>query len=122
MLTKEIIMELVKKYKDDKDILEIIERDLQSLSEYVAAVYTMECKTPVIYAQYDGTEVRDKISDLDKNRSAAHERAIMGVKRLNRLSEQAGLPVLFQGDVTKRYEIGDFCGTSVYGLFDGRKR
>ena len=53
-------------------------------------------------------------------RNNAHERAIMGVKRLNRFAGMKGLEPIFDGDVSNRYEVADFCCETVKEYFDNR--
>ena len=84
-MIKEKFLNLVNVCKNDRDMLDIIESDMRALGEYVYAVHMMETSLPIIRINYEGQELRDRVEKLDHNRREHHERAIMGVKRLNRL-------------------------------------
>ena len=74
----------------------------------------------IIREKYEGEKVRDALEKNDQDRHNAHERAIMGVKRLNRFAEMKGLEPIFDGDVSNRYEVADFCCETVKEYFDNR--
>lgn len=117
---KEKFLNLVKACKNDRDMLDIIESDMRALGEYVYAVHIMETSLPIIRVNYAGQELRDRVEKLDHNRRAHHERAIMGVKRLNRFAEMEGIENIFTGDVNDRYAIADFCRDTTIEMFDDR--
>lgn len=119
-MIKEQITKLAHSWKGDTDALDIIKSDLQACGDYIQAVYSMEYSIPIIRARYEGDEVRYRITMLDTNRHAAHDRAIMGVKRLNRFSSVKGLAIFYKGDPDDRYQVADFCKEIVNELFDGR--
>lgn len=117
-LIKEKFLNLVNACKNDRDMLDIIESDMRALGEYVYAVHMMETALPIIRINYEGQELRDRIEKLDHNRRAHHERAIIGVKRLNRFAEMEGVEKIFAGDVEDRYAIADFCRDVTVEMFD----
>lgn len=119
-LIKEKFLNLVNVCKSDRDMLDIIESDIRALGEYVYAVHMMETALPIIRINYEGQELRDRIEKLDHNRRAHHERAIIGVKRLNRFAEMEGVEKIFTGDVEDRYAIADFCRDVTVEMFDDR--
>ena len=119
-LIKEKCLNLVNACKNDRDMLDIIESDMRALGEYVYAVHMMETALPIIRINYEGQELRDRIEKLDHNRRAHHERAIIGVKRLNRFAEMEGVEKIFTGDVKDRYAIADFCRDVTVEMFDDR--
>ena len=86
-MIKEKFLNLVNACKNDSEMLEIIESDMKALGEYVYAVHMMETSIPIIHINYEGEELRDRVEKLDRNRRDHHDRAIMGVKRLNRFAE-----------------------------------
>lgn len=108
-MRKEKINKLIESWKDDKEVLDIIQADVLALGEYTQAVY-----------YYEGEEVRDALGKNDQSRHDAHERAIMGVKRLNRFASMKGLEPIFEGDIDNRYEVADFCCATVKEYFDNR--
>lgn len=79
-MRKEKINKLIESWKDDKEVLDIIQADVLALGEYTQAVYYMEFSVAIIKAKYEGEEVRDALGKNDQSRHDAHERAIMGVK------------------------------------------
>lgn len=119
-LIKEKFLNLVNACKNDRDMLDIIESDMRALGEYVYAVHMMETALPIIRINYEGQELRDRIEKLDHNRRTHHERAIIGVKRLNRFAEMEGVEKIFTGDVEDRYAIADFCRDVTVEMFDDR--
>lgn len=119
-MRKEKINKLIEAWKDDKEVLDIIQADVLALGEYTQAVYYMEFSVAIIKAKYEGEEVRDALGKNDQSRHDAHERAIMGVKRLNRFALMKGLEPIFEGDIDNRYEVADFCCAIVKEYFDNR--
>ena len=84
------LVNCVKKEEDPEDrelILDAIEQKSSSFVKYVEAVYNMELTTPIIYAKYDGAELRDKIENLDSRRRICHDSAISACAFLNRQCE-----------------------------------
>lgn len=119
-MIKEKFLSLVSAYKDDEDVLDIVKNDIQAVGEYVNAVYMMETTIPILRTRFDGQKLRDRIEKLDSNRRFCHDRAIMGVKRLNRFAKMEGLEPIFSGDTDDRYQIADFCRDTMVEIFDGR--
>lgn len=119
-MIKEKFLNLVNACKNDRDMLDIIESDMRALGEYVYAVHIMETSLPIIRVNYEGQELRDRVEKLDHNRRTHHERAIMGVKRMNRFAEMEGIEKIFTGDVNNRYAIADFCRDTTVEMFDDR--
>lgn len=111
---------MVKACKDDPEMLDIIQADLLALGEYTQAVYFMEYSSAIIKEKYEGQNARDALEKNDQTRHDAHERAIMGVKRLNRFAAMKGLEPIFEGDVNNRYEVADFCCATVKEYFEDR--
>lgn len=103
-------------YMDDD--LDTIVRDMDSFIDYVRSVFTMEVLLPVICARYEGQEVRDRISALDTSRRNKHERAIVAISKLERMCDDFGVPVLFEGNKEDRYEVADFCLAIVTEFFE----
>lgn len=119
-MIKEKFLNLVNACKNDSEMLEIIESDMKALGEYVYAVHMMETSLPIIHINYDGQELRNRVEKLDRNRRDHHDRAIMGVKRLNRFAEMEGVEKIFTGDIEDRYAIADFCRDTTIEMFDDR--
>lgn len=116
---KEKFMALVEAAKKDEDsdfLLETIEDKIMTFPRYVETVYSMEMLTPVIYARYEGVELRDKIMNLDESRRMAHEGAIAACNCLNRLCDSLGVEK-FCPQTDDRCVIADFVGQFVYMIF-----
>lgn len=117
---KEIARELTQKLnKEDKEIVEDIINDL---STYIKRVSDMENAINVARFRLQGQEYRDYISNLDTQRRAAHNNAIVGVKMLNRLCKMNDVPEIYTGKIDDRNEVAEFCMAVVKELFDERER
>ena len=80
----------------------------------------MEFSSILIREREEGEKLREDLEKCDQDRHNAHERAIMGVKRLNRFAAMKGLSPIYEGDINNRYEIADFCSEVVNEYFDTR--
>lgn len=119
---KKEFLQLIEAYKEDEDFLDAILENMSRIVRYVDAVTAMEYQIPIIYARYEGEEVRDKIQNLDSRRRTAHEAAIVAVAQLTRWAKVKEVSPMFDGDVTNRYEIADFCMDLVKEFFkEGQK-
>lgn len=119
-MIKEKFQALVSACAGDTDMLDIIDSDMQALSDYVNAVYAMETSIPIILARYEGEDVRDRIQTLDQRRRDKHERAIVAVKRLNRFAQMENVQPLFTGNTSDRYQVAKFCQACMAEFFSGR--
>lgn len=115
---------VTKAYTNDADALDLIQKAVVSMADYVREVCFFETRMSVLSdtKQYSGEELRSEKERIDQKRHDAHESAISGVKLLNRLAEMKGLDPIFCGDITNRYEIADFCGKCVAEIFEKRTR
>lgn len=121
MFKKEVLDNLVKAYKDDKDVLEMIYDSLESMSSYVKAVNSMENTITVLRFKMDPEEYHIRVQELDRNRKIIHDGVISSIKFLNRISNVAHLPLFYSGDVDDRYEVATFAGEVVKEIFDNRQ-
>ncbi len=113
------LVNCVKKEEDPEDrelILDAIEQKSSSFVKYVEAVYNMELTTPIIYAKYDGAELRDKIENLDHRRRICHDSAISACAFFNRQCEYYNIEK-FCPETTDRYIIADFIGEFVNEVY-----
>lgn len=118
-MMKEKFQALVAAAKNDEDyefLLETIEDKVKAFPRYVETVYSMEVLTPVIYARYEGAEVREKVTALDESRRMAHESAIASCNCLNRLCDSLGIDKLCP-ETDNRCIIADFVGMFVYEMY-----
>lgn len=121
-MIKEIIRNLATAYKDDSEILSLIEDTLESFSEYVKIVNSLENTISIMRFKLEPHEYRERVEFLDRNRRICHNSVIAGVKILNRLSLQKDLPLFFTGNVEDRYEVGSFAGLIVHEIFKNRSK
>lgn len=125
---KKNFIALVEAYKDDDTKLAMIEKAMNSLSEYVDAVYGMETNMFIVRFRYEGEEVRERITAMDTHRRRTHDAAIVYVNILSRMADMAGVPRMFTGTTDEsdfRYDrnvIGDFCIDAVNAFFKDREK
>lgn len=102
--------------------LELIEEAGKDCSEYVKKVVDMEHAVNVARFRLEGQDYRDYITELDKARRAVHNVVISDIKVLNRLSMLHSLPLLFEGNVNDRIEVGEFAKALVDEYFANREK
>lgn len=100
---------LLKRWKDDADVLFLISENMRRIVSYVNSIVQMEYMQPIIYARYEGEDIRDRIEELDRSRRIAHDAAITAVTQLCRWAKNVGIPPIFHGDCSQRYEVAEFC-------------
>lgn len=93
--------------KDDD--LNIVDDSMQAFGNYVNNVYMQNCRQTIIYARYEGEELREMIQALDASRRNAHEGAIVACAQLNRLCTEFYDCPVFCPDTQDRYVVADFC-------------
>lgn len=119
VMLKEKFAALVEAAKNDEDrefLLETIEDKVKAFPRYVETVYSMEVLTPIIYARYEGAEIREKVTALDESRRMAHESAIASCSCLNRLCGMMGIENLCP-ETDNRAIVADFVGMFVYEMY-----
>lgn len=84
---------------------------IKNFYEYVAQVVLMEASGSVnqIVLAGEPKQIGAERMRLDNNRTNAHEAAIASTKMLNRICEQFGEPLFFEGDVGQRKQVAAFC-------------
>lgn len=105
------------KNNDDLEMLEDVEKDF---SYYVKAVTDMENGLTVARFRLEGEEYRTYIENLDRQRRAAHDAAIVSVKILNKFCNLYNADPIFIGDIEDRVQVGNFCMKVVNELFKNR--
>lgn len=105
------------KNNDDLEMLEDAENDF---SYYVKTVTDMENGLTVAKFRLEGEEYRNYIENLDKQRRAAHNAAIVSVKILNKFCNLYNTDLIFTGNIENRIEVGNFCMKVVNELFENR--
>lgn len=119
---KREFLSLVEAVKDDQELLEFVGVKMNAFLDYVDAVVNMEVMQPIIYARYEGQDIRDRIQELDSKRRSKHEVAIAAAAQITRLSEKYHVTPMFNGDVEDRYQVADFCMEMVSEFFGEGQR
>lgn len=117
------LAQAVGKSEDAARVLPMLERNMKQFVDYVRAVFMLEVSIQIINARvFDSREAAEKIAEKDRARRVAHESAIAAVSACNRIAERYGAEPVFDGDISDRYEVADFCGLiveEIYGSVTG---
>ena len=112
MIKQEAIEQLIVFSYNDNFSLEMIRYCLKSFEEYHKAVYEHEIARRLMASTFgDASEYRSRIESLDRARTACHNSMISNVRILNRMAENNGLPLIYDGVVSEeqpyRRELAD---------------
>lgn len=102
------------------EALDFLLSRLMAFPQYVNSVIRMEIQTPIYRSRYEGDTLRYYLEKLDKDRRAAHEKAIMSCNQLNRLCQSLDLPPFADIDTSDRCQVADFAGVFVSEVYNGR--
>lgn len=86
--------------------------------DYANVVVRQQTMIPIWNARFDGQELRERVSEIDRQRHNAHEAAIASVNILNRMCQKNGLEPFFEGNIADRYEVADFVGDYVNEVYN----
>ncbi|WP_411682902.1 DUF3232 domain-containing protein [Clostridium thailandense] len=106
---------------EDSECLDIMEDLIESASDYVRRVNVLEIGLMVGRYNKEGSEYREYIEKLDKQRSNAHNALISNVKIINRLCRKNNLQPIYQGNEEERIEVAEFAQKVVEELFNTRR-
>lgn len=95
---------------DKNDAFDTLAKALDSFPAYKNSVIRMTVMQPIIYARYEGQDLRDKISNLDSNRRSAYESAIANISMLNRICDAYGTERFADIDTKNRCQVANFVG------------
>ena len=102
---------LIQACKTDSELLEIIQDALRSFEEYHTAIYSMEIRKQLLAGTVDALQYQEEIGEMDRRRTSSHNAVISNISLLNRLAEQAGLPPVYEGVISRdqpyRRQIAD---------------
>ena len=96
----ESIEKLIEIYRDDDQVLKIIERSIASFEEYHSIIFKMELWMKIYARSVSSEEYKDNVSKLDKARTMSHNSVLGNVNLLNRLAEKNHLPPVYDGIVS----------------------
>lgn len=120
--SKTSIIELVLRYKDDKDLLEFLSLVLNSFGEYVDIINKEENATIVDKYRMSREDYMDELKILDTHRRMCHNTIIHGIKRINLMCKEAGIPNFYNGDEEDRVQISEFVIKVIDETFKNRKK
>lgn len=92
---------------DKEEAFEFLTNSLDAFPNYCNTVISQQIRTPIVYAQCEGEDLRQRIMQLDTTRRNAHERAITAFNSLNILSERLGLEPFTSVNTKDRYAVQD---------------
>lgn len=96
----ETIEKLIEIYRDDNQVLKIIERSIASFEEYHSVILKMELWMKIYARSVSSEKYRDNVSKLDKARTMSHNSVLGNVNILNRLAEKNQLVPVYNGIVS----------------------
>ena len=110
-MNRKALDNLIQACKADSELLEIIQDALRSFEEYHTAIYSMEIRKQLLAGTVDALQYQEEIGEMDRRRTSSHNAVISNISLLNRLAEQAGLPPVYEGVISRdqpyRRQIAD---------------
>ena len=71
----------------------------------------MEIRKQLLAGTVDALQYQEEIGEMDRRRTSSHNAVISNISLLNRLAEQAGLPPVYEGVISReqpyRRQIAD---------------
>lgn len=109
----------MKKHPDGNLYEECLYNMIQSCADYIKAVVNIEAlrQNP----SKNGTEYREKFSQLDQRRTIAHDNLISQIKVVNRICLKIGIEPICPDELS-RAEYGDLALSIVRDFFENRTR
>ena len=110
-MNRKALENLIQACKADSELLEIIQDALRSFEDYHNSIYTMEIRKQLLAGTADPLQYQEEVKEMDRRRTANHNAVISNISMLNRLAEQAGLPPVYNGVISRdhpyRRQIAD---------------
>ena len=110
-MNRKALDNLIQACKADSELLEIIQDALRSFEEYHTSIYSMEIRKQLLAGTVDALQYQEEIGEMDRRRTGSHNAVISNISLLNRLAEQAGLPPVYEGVISRdqpyRRQIAD---------------
>ena len=101
MINVETINKLIQIYENDSMVIETICNTIMEFEEYHYSIFKMEHFMRFRDRGIDASEYRDKVTELDSNRTRKHNSILTGIKIMNRLAEQQELKPVYDGIVSE---------------------
>ena len=93
---------LIKNCTDNPELLNVINRCLESFEKYHSTIYSMEVYTKLFnYNNTDKENYQDVVTRADRSRRALHNSLLTNVNILNRLAERQGVSKVYDGTVSE---------------------
>jgi succinate dehydrogenase/fumarate reductase-like Fe-S protein len=116
---REMLIELVLKLQMNDEV-ELVRDMIINCGAYIQKVNVLEAQ--VITRAVDNPEdYRQLVSEMDKQRSTAHNALISSVAIINRLCKTVDMPPLFPGNIDNRIEVAEFAMKLVNEMFQHRR-
>ena len=110
----ETLNRLISIYKDDSEMIEVINDALDSFEKYHQAIYKLEIKRKLYACGAMSAEAyREMIPALDGVRTNHHNALLSEVGLLNRLATQNGLPLFYDGEVSEERPVRTWVADAV---------
>lgn len=125
-LSVENLQNLIHASKDDRELLHFITDCLKSFEAYHLAIFEMEAWAKVYnYGVLEREEYRDKLTTMDRARSACHNAMLSKISMLNRMAERAGVGLIYEGTVSEdmpfRRQLADVVLAFVEDMVSNRR-
>lgn len=101
IINSDTINRLIQIFDDDGMVIDTIRNTIMEFEEYHYAIYKMEHFIRFRDKNMDAEEYRDKMTELDSNRTRKHNSILTGIKIMNRLAEQQNLAPVYDGIVSE---------------------
>ena len=101
-VNEEMLNKIIRHYRDDESDMEMITRALECFEEYHRAIYRLEITRRLhSCGAIESDRYRSETVERDRSRTLKHNAVIAQVNYLNRLAEEAGLPLFYEGIVSE---------------------
>lgn len=122
----ENLQALVKASKEDKELLLYISDCLKSFEDYHQSIFFMESWLKVYdYGTLERVEYQDKLTTMDRARTACHNALLGKVNMLNRMAEKVGVGPIYGGTVSEempyRRQVADAVLSFVESVVSSRR-
>ena len=108
----------------------LIEECVDAFTSYVKDVDVGEQQIRTAYATLEGIELRERVTAIDRRRTARHKDAIMNTNLLNRLAAEYGIQEIYTGkcgtgdelyNLEVREAVAEFCKEITVAIFENRR-
>ena len=101
-MNRKSLEELIRVSQNDPELLEAIQDALLSFEAYHTAIFTMETKRRILASTVDTKQYQEEIGNMDRVRTTCHNAVLANVNMLNRIAEQANLPLVYDDVISEK--------------------